>query len=91
MTGGGGGREIRHFSNKSTTKKYFKILISHIRHLLLAPFLLQRQNSPTSFLQAVKRESVYSEPEPIKYVPNWAAILSRLHYILQATSLLKTV
>jgi hypothetical protein len=55
VTGGGG---IRHFSNNSTTKQYFKILISHNRRVFLASSLLQCQSSPISFLQAVKRESV---------------------------------
>ncbi len=55
---GRGGGEIRHFSHKSTTKQYFKILISHNRHVFLAPSLLQCQSLSISFLRAVKKESV---------------------------------
>jgi hypothetical protein len=55
---GGGGGQIRHFSNKSTTKQYFKKLISHKRRVFLALSSLQCQSSPISFPRAVKRESV---------------------------------
>jgi hypothetical protein len=55
---GEGRGEIRHFSNSSLAKQYFKILISHNRRVMLAPSLLQCQSLPISFLQAVRRENV---------------------------------
>jgi hypothetical protein len=54
----GGGGQIRHFSNKSTMKQYFKKLISHKRRVFLALSLLQCQSLPISFVRAVKRENV---------------------------------
>jgi hypothetical protein len=48
----------RHFSNGSLIKDYFKILISHNRGVMLAPYLLQCQSSPLSFLRAVRKENV---------------------------------
>ncbi len=50
----------RHFSKCSLIRDYFKILISHNRHAMLAPSLLQCQSSPISFLRAVRRENVSS-------------------------------
>jgi hypothetical protein len=78
----------RHFSNSSIIKDYFKTLISHNRRAMLAPSLLQCQSSPISFLQAVKRENVSYIVTRAYKIP---AFLSRLHYILQATSLQKAV
>ncbi len=56
--GGGGGVQICHFSNNSTMKQYFKMLISHGRQVFLALSLLQCQSLPISFTRAVKRENV---------------------------------
>ncbi len=56
--GGGKKGAIRHFSNSSLIKDYFKILISHNRDVMLAPYLLQCQSSPLSFLWAVRKENV---------------------------------
>jgi hypothetical protein len=50
--------QIRHFSNNSTMKQYFKMLISHERHVFFALSLLQCQSSSISFRHAVKRENV---------------------------------
>ncbi len=76
MTRGEGRGEIRHFSNYSLTKQYFKIPISHNRRVMLAPSLLQWQSSPISFLRAVRRENVpyivtqaYKRPTEIARLP----------------------
>ncbi len=88
-----GGRANCHFSNNSTMKQYFKMFIFAWRCVFLALSLLQYQNSPISFLRAVMRENM------VAYIVNraynrhqiWSPGLSRLHSILQATSLGKTV
>jgi hypothetical protein len=56
---------------------------------MLAPSLLQCKSSPISFLRAVRRENVsyiVTRAYKIKDPPKWPAFLSRLHYVLQATS-----
>jgi hypothetical protein len=81
-----------HFSKCSLIKDYFKKLISNNRRAKLAPFLLQCQSLPISFLQAGRRENVsYIVTWAYKRPAKWPAFLSRLHYILQATSLRKSV
>ncbi len=83
------GGNTRHFSIYSLIKGYFKRPISQNISAKLAPSLLQCQNLPISFLRAVSRENV---PYIVTYgPPKRPAILSRLHYILQATSLQKAV
>jgi hypothetical protein len=90
--GGGGGGATCHFSNSSLTKDYFKILISHNRSAKLATSVLQCQSLPISFLQAVKRENVsYIVTRAHKRPPGPARLSQSLHYVLQATSLRKTV
>ncbi len=51
-------RATRHFSKCSLIKDYFKKLIYTIE-AKLAPFLLQCQSSPISFLWSVRRENVF--------------------------------
>ncbi len=77
------GGKTRHFSNYSLIKGYFKKPISQNLSAKLAPSFLQCQSLPISFLQAVWRENV-------PYIVT-QAYKSRLHYILQATSLQKAV
>ncbi len=83
----------RHFSKYSLIKGYFKRPILQNISAKLAPSVLKCQSLPISFLRAVRRENVsYIVPiEPIKDPPKRPAILSLLHYILQATSLQKVV
>ncbi len=58
VTGGEARGEIRHFSNNSLTKQYYKIPFSHNRRVMLAPTLLQCQSLPISSLWAVRKENV---------------------------------
>jgi hypothetical protein len=68
------------------------MLISTQRRVFLALSLLQCQSWPNSFLSAVTRENMaYIVNRAYKLALNLAAVLSRQHSILQATSLLRTV
>jgi hypothetical protein len=79
------------FSKCPLIKNYFKKLISHNRHAKLAPSLLQCQSLPISFLRALRRENEsYIVTQAYKR-PAKRTCLSQLHYILQATSLRKSV
>ncbi len=69
-----GEERTRHFSNNSTMKQYFKMLISTRRCVFLALSLLQCQSSPISFVHAVTRENMaYILNRAYKKAPNLAA------------------
>jgi hypothetical protein len=73
-TSAGGGSATRHFSNNSTIKQYFKILISTRRCVFLALSLLQCQSLPISFLRTVTRENMaYIVNRAYKKAPNLVA------------------
>jgi hypothetical protein len=83
----------RHFSNNSTRKQYFKILIN-MAYLCISYSLLTAVSKFAHLLSACCKEEsgvLYSEAEPIKGRRNWSPVLSRLHSILQATFLRRTV
>ncbi len=91
LVGRGGGKK-RHFFKYSLIKDYFMRPISQNLSAKLAPNLLQCQSLPTSFLRAVRRENAaYIVIQAYIRPAKTAAFLSRLHYILQATSLQKAV
>jgi hypothetical protein len=94
VTGGRGKKGTNpNFSIYSLIKGYFKKLTSHNKSAKLVPSVLKYHILPISFLQAVRRENVsytYSDPSLLK-TPKWPAILSQLHYILQATHVQKAV
>jgi hypothetical protein len=84
--------ETSHFFKYSLIKGYFKRPISQNLSAKLAPTLLQCQSLPISFLWAVRRENVaYIVIQAYTGLPKQHAVLNRLHYILQATSLQKAV
>ncbi len=89
----GRGSAERHFSNNSTLKKYFKMLIN-MAFMCISYSLLTAVSNCAHLLSACCKEQsgvLYSEAEPIKGRQSWSPVLSRLHSILQATSLQRTV
>ncbi len=66
-----GGRATCHFSNNSTMKQYFKILIFTRRCVFLALSLLQCQRSPISFLQWTEpiKNAESGRPVSVDYTP----------------------
>jgi hypothetical protein len=77
----------------STMKQYFKMLINMASMCISYPLLTAVSNCAHLLSACCKEESgvLYSEAEPIKGPQNWSPVLSRLHSILQATSLQRTV
>ena len=87
-----GGGQFRHFSNNSTMKQYFKMLISH-EDVYSLPLLIAVSKFAHLLSTCCKEKSgtYYSETEPINRRQIWSPGLIRLHSILQATSLWRTV
>jgi hypothetical protein len=90
---GRGGSPERHFSNNSTVKQYFKMLIN-MAFMCISYSLLTAVSNCAHLLSACSKEEsggLYGEAEPIKGHQNWWSVLSRLHSIIKATSLQRTV
>ncbi len=88
-----GGGQFRHFSNNSTIKQYFKMPIS-CEDVYSYPLLIAVSKFAAHLLSTCCKEksgTYYSETEPINRRQIWSPGLIRLHSILQATSLWRTV
>ncbi len=87
-----GGGQFGHFPNNSTMKQYFKMLISHEDvYSLHSPYCSVKVCSSPFTCCKEKSDTYYSETEPINRRQIWSPGLIRLHSILQATSLWRTV
>ncbi len=69
---GEGGGQFRHFSNNSTMKQYFKMLISHEdMYSLPSPYCSVKVRLSPFYVCNERKHGLYSEAEPIKRRQIW--------------------